>query len=159
MLQHIWTVLSHSVAIDKATNQLSVFEVVEEFNIHARGMVPPTDGSKVMSVRFGVPTFTITTLWTRTDPKTPCRGISRVVFIDPANKESVLDDSSDIDLTEFMRTRQILKLVGLPFTISGRYRFEIRYKNDPDAEAWTIATALPLDVTLPQSDPPNSPPS
>ena len=149
MIQHVWTILANSCSIDKQSNQISIFEAVEEFQVLPVDMNVDRIAVAQGHVRVGLPSFALLTLWTRSVPTEPCRGMAQVRLIDPAGAETILDAGTDVDLTENARHRQIIRMVGLPLTVTGRYRFEIRFKNDPTEETWALASVLPLDVQMP----------
>jgi hypothetical protein len=133
MIDHVWTVLCSRSVIDIETNNVSIQDVLEQFNIPGD---PKPDGL------LPIP-FEIISLWARSDPEKPEQGQERITFITPSEKSTIVAETP-IDLSKAERQRNRIKFPGLPVAEEGRHYFQIEYKL-VDGE-WTKATTLPLSI-------------
>lgn len=141
MPRHVWSVLSRSHSLDKETNQVSLFEVLETLRFKR-----PTD--EVGTARIVVPVqCVISSLLVREEASTPEAAEQRVQFRDPEGE--VLEDLDavvELDLESSMRTRTFVRLDGIPFTIPGEYLFEVSVR-PAGAERWKRVARVPVALT------------
>lgn len=139
----IWAILCERSVTDRETNNVSLFNIIEEVQIPAP---PPLDLSQT-TIPLGVflPVLELMTLWVRSDLEAPERGRGRVRIIVPGAKVALAPEF-DVDLTQFLRLRTRLRFPGLPVGDTGIYRFVVQGKAG-DSE-WSTMFELPLRVLI-----------
>jgi hypothetical protein len=152
MIRHIWTVFCSSSAIDRDTNQVSLFDIIERIKVDLIG--PPPAGEKIV-----IPSrCQVVTLWTRAQQGEPDSGTTRLRLIAPGGQE-LLKSENEVDLTEYALRRVRINLAGLPYIGNGQYRFVIDIKFEDE---WKVVAEIPvqLDVEtkLAAADSPEAPP-
>ncbi len=109
----IWAILCQHSSIDKDTNNISLFSVIEELNIVAQ---PPNtreegpDDSRTLPLE----RMELVILWKRSDEDVPEQGDGRVRIITPDGQEFI-SSAGSVDLTRYLRLRSRIGLNGIPF--------------------------------------------
>jgi hypothetical protein len=138
MIEHVWTVLCARSVIDQETNNISLFEVLEQLNLQ---MSPPSADA------FTVPmSFEVVTLWSRGSDGQPARGRARVVTIGVSGSRREAQPY-DIDLTTFQRIRNRTRFMGFEVQRAGRMEFGIELQGE-DAEPWRRVATVPLVIVF-----------
>lgn len=136
--------------MDRETNNISLFNVVEEVVVAAQ---PPLSLKQLGLPEGVVPVvFQLVVLWARSDPAVPEKGRGRLRVEMPTDTR-VLGNEFDADLTAFLRLRTVINLPGLPAgagASDGIYRFLIDGKTE--LADWTEMFELPLRVTFQRAD-------
>lgn len=153
----IWAILCERVVIDRDTNNVSLFNVIEEVTVPAQ---PPLALSQ-MNIPAGVSPgmFELVVLWVRSDFEVSERGRGRVRLLVPTAKGALLVSAAkdalirdfEVDLTQFLRLRTRLRFPGLPVGDTGTYRFVIQGKAG-DSE-WSTMFELPIRVLIQAQEP------
>jgi hypothetical protein len=138
MIRHIWSVLCSKVAIDRSSNNISLFEVIEaaqlistvEINFPAN---VPYDG-------------TFVTLWAREQPNVPTTVQARMRFLAPTGQELIVHQSP-IDLQATSRSRHIVNLNGLRVGGPGIHEFEVSWRQN-DQDDWHRVASIPVDLSF-----------
>lgn len=132
MIRHVWSVLCQSASIDAQTNNVSLFNALE--NIIVLGELSK-EKPFILSCE-------IVSLWAREHEDKPASGQLRACFISPEgrNPQSIV---LDIDLTKtpFHRTR--LTIGALPVISTGWFEFVIDFRLAGE-ENWRPAARLPF---------------
>ena len=137
MIDHVWTVVcSHSVT-DRDSNNVSIFNVIEQINITGE---PKPQG--VVPIR-----FEIVTLWARSDFDEPARGRARIIFISPSGKKVKLSEERDIVLSKYERLRARQFVQGLPVREPGRHVFQVELQNEGE-NRWRKVASVPLKIAF-----------
>jgi hypothetical protein len=138
MIEHILSVVCDKASIDKDTNSVSIFNIIEQVTLVTAK--EPSDANQVS----GSIDFELLSMWTRGMTDVPEKGQARVSFIDPNGKKGK-EIEVTIDLMDhfFYRTRIMANQVAL--SGPGKYRFEIEVKEDK-APQWRNVTSIPLLV-------------
>ena len=89
--------------------------------------------------------FDLVILFARSDHDVPERSRGRVRAVRPDGVEAVPQEF-DIDLTQFARSRMIVKIPGIPVAGEGIYRFLVDCANDNSE--WTIPFEVPMRIML-----------
>jgi hypothetical protein len=135
-----WVLLAQSFSIDRETNNLSIFELLEEVSVPA-GTPDPSPGTHTA---IGPP-FALLMLWSRSGNDIPEVADARVVVSGPSCK--VLGQNPlKVDLTKPPRVRQIIRTPFFPYVGIGRYRFGVQVKH---GERWRTVGATHLIVSRP----------
>lgn len=138
MIHHVWSVFCSSSAIDRDSNQVSLFDLVEQINVQLTEAAPA--GQKVV-----IPArFQLVTLWTRGDANEAESGLSRLRLVAPSGEE-LLKSENDVDLTEHNLRRVRLNLVGMPYVGDGRYHFRVELK---DGAEWRLVGDVPVQFEV-----------
>ena len=150
----IWAILCQSSAVDRDTNVVSLFNIVEELVLPAP---PPTqppaprERPEPQPRQFVIPFFQVVILWARSDPAIPELNKGRVRVLLPGDLESTSQEV-EVDLTQNPRARHRINLAGLPVSRDeGVYRFVVDTMTQDSG--WTQAFELPLQVTFQRQDP------
>jgi len=136
MIDHVWTVICSRAVIDKESNNVSLQNVLEQFNIQAE---PKPDGLLIT-------TFDLMTLWARSEVDIPSRGRSRTTFITPSG-ETIGSFEVEIDLFEHERNRNRLRFNDLPAREPGRHIFRVELQNEGESE-WHQVAVVPLTLVF-----------
>jgi hypothetical protein len=147
-LKVIWAILCERAVVDRETNNISLFNVVEEVAVPAQ---PPVSLKELGLPHGVVPVvFRLVVLWSRSDQGVPEKGRGRVRVGMPT-ETIAFGGEFDVDLMEFLRSRAMINLPGLPIGGGdGIYRFLIDGKTN--SEDWTQMFELPLRVTFQHQD-------
>jgi hypothetical protein len=125
-------------SIDQASNNVSLFEVVEEIAGVVVEMPPPGYAMPFQGQ--------LVSLWTR-EVDQGVHGLARVLWEPPAREPMPLGGESDLDLTAFERLRTVNQIVGLPVFGNGRYHLiqQCRQDESPD---WRTVARIPVTITV-----------
>jgi hypothetical protein len=133
-MEHIWSVLCSRASIDRETNNISLFEVIEQIQVLDN---PARDQL--------VGPFELVSLWAR-GVGGPERGRVRVAIRGPSGR-LLGQDVQEIDLREFKRVRARFRVAGIPIEGPGAYYFSIAVAGD-EPESWTEVAKIPLEVQV-----------
>ena len=139
MADHIWSVLCKDSVADAETNNVSLFNIVEQINLIA---TPEAIAERRLPDVINV-SMVLLTLWTRSDADEPESANGRVILESPTGKVLYKRDYS-IALKKTARHRYRLIFSGINFDGFGRYRFIVKKKIKGDR--WSIVARVPLEV-------------
>ena len=134
---HVWTVVCTQSSIDSTSNNITLFEVIEQLNVP--NPFPTPEPGKQLLAPIGLE---VVTLWARTDDLVPERSECKVRFSDPKGT-TILERSFEANLTGHVRNRHRLRINGLPLTVPGRYTFHVDAKTP---QGWKEFGSVPLQV-------------
>lgn len=141
MIEHVWTVLCRTSSIDRETNNISLFEVIEQIQLAPIGQTPERAVAPIQ--------LQIVSLWCRSDLERPSRGQARVAIRVPGGVESGTA-IHELDLSQFRRLRTRSMLDRIPIAGSGLYRFIVQLRQDGQDE-WSEVANMPLEITIQQT--------
>lgn len=139
----IWAILCQSAVIDRYTNNVSLFNVIEEITVTS---TPPQEASA--GGRMGAAAsivFELVTLWVRSDLEVPERGYGRIRLATPHDQIST-GQEFEVDLTQYLRLRHRTHISTLPIGGEGIYRFVIDGR--VDTQDWAEMFEVPLRVVI-----------
>jgi hypothetical protein len=136
MIQHVWSVLCSSSAIDTDTNVLSLFDVVEDLRVRAAGAEPVQ-----LPIRLH-----IVSLWCRSSPDYAENGVVRYQVQSPSGERTDLGQLN-VALTQHRRSRTRLSIFGLTLSGSGTYAFVTQLRQEAEAD-WHDVALVPLSVEI-----------
>lgn len=142
MIDHVWTVFCTRSVINKDTNNISLFEVLEK--ISAVGEVPEEKAKEKVMPAIPINAHLVT-LWARRNPLLSVKGRARIVFESPSRKP-LFQREYEVDLSSFLRTRVRSDISALPVPESGWYRFRIELSTE--SGSWQEVASIPLEVEL-----------
>lgn len=143
MIYHVWSVLCSRSSTDKETNNVSLFDVIEQLNVLAPDPIPDGAGIPIQSE--------LVTLWSRENPEEPGRTGGRVRLLSP-NASVAFAQEFDINLLEHHRVRTQLRMNGFPLRGFGRYLLVVEQRQGEDA--WREVARIPIQLerlTQPQA--------
>ena len=141
----LWAILCQSSVVDKQTNNISLFNVIEEIQI-----VGPSGGSVQKDARLDLiapRVFDLVIMFARSDFESPEKGKGRVRMKgpEPFSKEG-LPQEFEVDLIEHPRYRMIVKIPGIPITGKGTHQFLVDCSSV--GQDWESLFELPILVTV-----------
>jgi hypothetical protein len=142
MVDHIWTVFCTRSVIDKGSNNISLFEVLEKISVvgEVQGGKDNKEATPVIPVNAH-----LVTLWARENPSVPEKGRARIIFESPSQKP-LFKTNYEINLTSGLRTRTRGNISALPVPESGWYRFSVELSTG--SGSWQKVASVPLEVEV-----------
>jgi len=138
-MDHVWSVLCLKASIDRETNNISLFDVVEQIQV-----LPQRESGGVVGP------FELVSLWTRS-VGVPERGEVRVSIRGPS-EHLYAQEMQEIDLREFRRMRARFRVAGIAIEGPGTYHFSVEVR-PANSESWTEVAKIPLEVEEMRSTP------
>ncbi len=144
-IRHVWSVLCQKSVIDTETNNLSLYDILEELNIDIEFKGNEPRSIDLVNVPFK---YEVVSLWENNGKQNSLDGAEiDVDFINPEGK--ILKEFKNIlevpKLKARMRTR--LKIDGIGVSGEGAYMFNIKIKEKGQNTYKTVAK-LPLTVKI-----------
>ncbi len=136
MIEHIWSVICLNVSIDRDTNSISIFNVLENLDIYTE---------KTENINIPIE-FTIASLWRKQDKSIPEKGEMRIGVVDPLNIKQY-PVGMEVNLMEHQFFRSISKFIGFNIPAPGTFIFNVEFRNNPKDE-WKICANIPLGVII-----------
>lgn len=140
MIQHVWSVLCKHSVIDKDTNNISMFDILEQLIIN--------NGSGIKSNKTGVIIpieYEIINFWTTDKKDVDNKSTMRVDIYNPeGKKEKTFEQKLEIPKGN-RRLRTRLQINGFLVKIPGIYVFEVSYLQH---DKYKKVAALPLEIIL-----------
>jgi len=139
MIRHIWSVLCSQTVTDAQTNNVSLFNVIEQLAVTIKD-------KPARSVPFLPMPLEVMTLWERGEHDQGAMGKATVDVLD-ATGERLGGSEMVVDVSKAHRCRSRLVLNGIPITTSGRYVLRVALREDDDDHSRVVAE-IPLQVTV-----------
>lgn len=154
-IEHVWSVLCQSSAIDYETNELSLFKVVEEIGIQIE--VKDEEGKKELEkldsegAVFPI-ALQLVSVWQQAEKLSEDSEVFkvRIDVIDPKGKKNGTFDYEFKIPASKIRMRNRVNFNSLKVTTSGRYVLKISLLN-PKSQEFENVGNVPLDVTVKRS--------
>ena len=146
----LWSILCGGISIDRETNNISLFNVIEQikpgavFEVPEAAEAPPEAIDNPPQVISSLSMRSVT-LWARTNLDTPETGQGRHKLVPPTGEPSV-SNPYKIDLTKFKRTRVITNFPGLPSRGPGQYVVVVELEQAKGE--WATLFELPIEVDV-----------
>ncbi len=138
MARHIWSILCTRASVDRETNNISIFDVIDRVTVGPVG--------REVEIVLALPAEFVT-LWMRSDYSTPETAVGRLRLLAPDGAD-LGGVPFNINLDEpHVRARSIIRMSGLPLRGSGIYNFIVEV-HKPEQEEWEQVSVLPLEVVL-----------
>lgn len=146
-MKALWGILCQSSSIDRDTNALSLFNIIEGAAIvspeppqpSSEGQLPQTLGQ-----------FQFVVSWARSNPEVAERGRGRVRVSLPSDNEFGPPREFEVDLTAHLHLRMRIQFPGLPLGGEGDYRFVVE-KQTPEGN-WLEESSAILRVVYQTPD-------
>jgi hypothetical protein len=138
VIRHVWSILCSKVSVDRETNNVSLFEILEsvQFMISTAVTYPANflfDANLV-------------TLWARQDRSEPNEGEMRVRLLAP-NGDQLAMVSNSFNFQSSLRARVIGKFNTIRVAGEGVHEWEISYRQSSQ-EDWRIVASIPLEISV-----------
>jgi hypothetical protein len=146
VIRHLWSLVCAKSSIDSQTNNISIFEVIEQIQI---GPIP--ESVPEGPVPLAAMSLEVISLWMRDPLNEPARGEYRITMHSPRGK-SLPSAVQVMDLSTFRRFRSRFHLPGLPIDGVGLCQIEVEFRAGSEAE-WVSVAKVPIEVAEPS--PPN----
>jgi len=136
MIEHVWSIICGRSSTDRETNNLSIFDVIEQINV--LGPLPDASAHGAIPIQYEV-----LSLWSRSQPAEQEESTGRISLLSPTGTE-VFTQSFPVSLQQHERIRTQMKSMGFPILGAGRYVFliEILRANDH----WDTVARLPVQL-------------
>jgi hypothetical protein len=132
-----WIVIAHSFAIDRATNNLSIFNQIDEIQVPADAVEPEKGKHSALT-----PGLVAVMLWARSDSKKPEAVEGRIVVSSPTAK-MIGQAAFKLDLLETLRNRTIVTFPFFAYSGPGEYSFTAQIKG---GAGWRAAGSATIEV-------------
>lgn len=143
-IRHIWSVLCQKSSIDVDSNNVSLFNVVEEVQVNFQGTLNKTP-DKPITLPLA---FELVTLWEYLGPNKNSINVDvEVQIADPFGRQVSHNISSITIPSDKSRVRQVTKFTALPVTVSGRYTVSLKAKLSTD-NMMSVVAEIPVQVLL-----------
>lgn len=159
-LKNIWSALCSRTAVDSQTNNISLFDILEQITVDlSREGFKTGSSTKLEDARKAVPyEYSLVTFWTKTQLGASVKATIKLEIYDPLNQK-LKEETFDIVVPELnKRVRHITRFKHLFITSSGIYNFRLSIKKD-DQSDYQLVSEVPLEVSfnlLDRFDPVNS---
>lgn len=122
MAIHLWSVLCQNAIIDKRSNNLTLYSILEEI----KGVVPLSSKNKGDVTFLPIPAQLITSL-VRSNPDEPEENIDIGINLkSPDGREFKIENVAKSNLIDHTRSRHIISLENIPYTVAGVYWLHIQ---------------------------------
>jgi hypothetical protein len=135
-MEHIWTILCNSTSVDRDTNMLSIFNILEQ--IRFSGEFPLEETQRIL---LNIP-FQVVTLWEPSGDNETEVSKAKLCFISPKG-EMLSEEEYDVVFEQSQKFRRIIRMFGIPYVENGTYHFEVRVS---DGITWKAVASTPLEL-------------
>ena len=137
-----YALLCQKAIIDRDSNNVSIFNVIEEISIPQESLALSTDNPVPLGDLIG---FELLTLWARSADDVAEEGSGRLQVFVPDQEEAFVTRTFPVDLSQFLRTRSRIAFPGLPAAGRGTYRFVLTSSRNSE---WEFQFEVPLRVAI-----------
>lgn len=144
MIKHIWTVLCRKSVIDNESNNLSLYDILEQLSIS----VKPEKETVKKTVKINLPLeYEVVSLWVKQSSKDGFNGEIKLEIINPEGSVVKTFEQPFIIQDNKNRLRSRIRINGFVVDGSGVYLFRISYKEKQEKN-FTQISEVPLEVSL-----------
>jgi len=147
----LWALLCQTSAIDRDSNNMSLFNVMEEVRFPTNAPVVPMESED--QTEAAVPAlgqFQLVILWSRSHESVGEKSRVRIRVLAPGSEKTLTIGESEVDLNQFLRLRQRVNFSGIPLPtpepVAGTYEFIVEAKST-DRE-WEEMDRVPLRMVI-----------
>jgi hypothetical protein len=142
-IKHIWSILCERSSIDQNTNNISLFNVLEQINVDKKVLEMAKTSQKSVIATIN---YQLITLWQKEAEKKKINFEQKIEVVD-ANGKILASAPKRLEIPASQtRIRAINNFEGLPITGMGEYAFKIYLKDEYD-EKYKIYASIPLVLT------------
>lgn len=151
-IQHVWSILASGVSVDQESNNLTLFNIIEQIVIPKSRLIemPVVGGEKKPAVPVG---FIFVSHWRKIKDNVAVKAVVKIELLDPTGvmRQKVEYDLEFAEKTERLRSR--VQWNGVRVTTSGSYTFKISLKEEGEKEFQQAGEAY-LKVELTDNEQP-----
>ncbi len=133
MIKHIFSLICNRTSIDKDTNSLSIFNVIEQITVFS-------EPEKTVQLPMH---FEIISQWMRSEENIPCSSNAKIYLCDPQGI-SKTNVEIKIDLLKNIVGRTIIRVSGIELRGPGMYKFQIEIQQENTE--WIKIASIPFLV-------------
>jgi hypothetical protein len=153
MAEHVWSLLCSASSIDRETQIVSLFNVIEYLTITE----PAEVLQQALEAKAAFPApMELWSWWIRSDYATPEAAIMRCGLVAP-DGDRLLQKLFRISLEEARTAHTKLRIPAFPFRGLGLYWWMVEKKCAGDSEEWETVARIPIELV--QRDPATSSPT
>jgi len=142
MAKHIWSILSKRTIIDRDSNLLSFYDVLEAINLSGPG---PKEYKKGSEVNISLD-HSLTTFWVGSVLEVQEKINTRVTIIAP-DKKIINRKMIEIDLTKQKRHRSIMNFRNFIVRGPGTYNYKVDIEVKKNKrKSWRNVANIPMEV-------------
>jgi len=142
MIMHIWSVLCSQSVIDAQSNNISLFNVIEQLTAVLKKTEIPEGTIPLVPI-----SLELVSLWERDElDQGKATGDVTVDVIDPTGKR-LGGQNITVDVSAARRCRTKLALGGIPITSSGRYIMRVSVRENANDQPSVVAE-VPIEVNV-----------
>ena len=139
-IQHVWTILSSGVSVDQDSNNLTLFNIIDQIVIPRNQLVEMTiaTGEKKPAAPVG---FVLVSQWRKLQDNTDANGEVKVELLDP---DGIMRQGAEYQINlpgKIERFRSRVQWGGVRVTTSGMYTFKISLKEEGQDEFVPVGEA------------------
>ena len=149
MIKHVWTVLCKETVIDQESNNISIFDALEQ-------IVVEVDNEPIYPINVQI-MYEIASLWIKSDQSENAESEVVINITDPDNNIVKTFNQTLSIPKNLQRMRTRTKISGIVVTSAGLYHFNIKIKNKSEKEFTNVAE-IPLLVQVKKISKVNPPP-
>ncbi len=139
-IQHVWSILASGVSVDQESNNLSLFNVIDQIVIPKNQLVemPIVTGEKKPAIPIG---FVVVSQWRKLQENIDVKGDARIELLDPSG---TMRQKAEFTINlpgKIERFRSRVQWGGIRVTTSGTYIFKISLKEEGQDEFVPVGEA------------------
>lgn len=143
-MKHIWSVLCRRSVIDNETNNISLYDALEEVSVGVKVKQQVAPIPEVINIAID---YEVVSLWMREDSDSRVQADTEIEIIQPDGKVAKTFPQK-IDLPEKMRRfRTRYRINGLTVSTQGTYWFKIKIKETNEKQFRTVSE-IPLEIKI-----------
>lgn len=144
-VKHIWSVLCKESVVNQDDNLISIHGALEEFTVN---IAPADSKTTTIPEKLNIPVnYEIVSFWVKENPKETTKVQIEYSFTDPKG-ENLFSKVQELEIPEnIKRHRSRMKIMGLPVSQSGDYKFVVK-KKEIESKKFELMAELPLEIKL-----------
>lgn len=143
--EYIGAIVCTGASVDQETNNLTLFNMIEEVSIFEKQLQASTkDGDKERVAPFA---FELVTLWRKNVKNQEISAQEKIELVDPNNKVLQKIEHPMLMKSEHKRLRNRIKISGFKITTAGEYIFRI-YIKESDSEEYRFGGETQITVNI-----------
>ncbi|MDE2844440.1 MAG: hypothetical protein OXN21_13825 [Chloroflexota bacterium] len=138
----LWAIICEGTSIDKETNNISLFNVLELVQVPE----PPTENCKPGRPPVAPFSYRIVVSFCRSEPDRAERGAGRIRLVFPTEQVDGLFEEFDIDLENADRNTFVCHIPFIPISGEGTYTYIV--ESYTELSEWQPLFEIPLEVSF-----------
>ncbi|MEK7092332.1 MAG: hypothetical protein AAB907_01770, partial [Patescibacteria group bacterium] len=140
-MKHVWSILCRRSVIDNETNNISLYDALEELSVGVKVKQQVAPMPEVINIPID---YEVVSLWMKEDKKTHAQADTEIEVVQP-NGKPAKSFLQKIDMPEKMqRLRARYRINGFGVTMPGTYWFKIKIREIGEKQFKTVSE-IPLE--------------